>query len=179
MKSLRPYFPIFKFVAVFAGIYLLLSLLYYFYLQQDWNAYHFPDPVTAQISHQTKLGLEVFGYEVRAINTPDLPSVTIFMDEQAVFRVIEGCNAVSVMILFVSFVLAFAKAWQKTLLFLLIGIGLIYLVNLVRLVLLGMIYKEYPLYAHQAHELAFPAVIYGSVILLWIYWIKKPKVDET
>jgi len=175
LKSLKPYYPIFKFVATFGVLYMVLTLSYYAYLQVEYTATNYPDPVTALVSHQTKGGLQWLGYDAQIYNAPSNPSVMLYIDDQIVYRVIEGCNAVSVMLLFAAFVIAFAKAWKKTLLFLLIGIGTIYLVNLLRLIGLGYIYQELPKYKLIAHDIAFPAVIYGWVILLWIYWIRKPK----
>lgn len=175
MSLLRPYLPVFKFVATFGVLYLVLSLLYYFYLQQDYSAINYPDPITSQVSYQTQQILVGLGYDARISNVPGNPSVYMFLNKQVVYRVIEGCNAVSVMILFVAFVLAFAKAWKKTVLFILLGLLFIYLVNLLRLVGLAIIKHKYPEYDYISHDIIFPAVIYGSVILLWLFWIKNPK----
>lgn len=175
MNKLRPYYPIFKFVAVFGGVYLLLSMCYYLYLNQDYAGLNYPDPVTSQVAYQTQQLLDYTNYQAHIFNTSGHPSVTMYLNKQSVYRVIEGCNAMSVMILFVSFVLAFAKAWKKTALFILSGLLLIYIVNVLRLVALAIIKYEYPEYDHISHEILFPAVIYGMVILLWLYWIKSPK----
>tara|TARA_R110002012_G_scaffold300780_1_gene500762 strand:- start:762 stop:1274 length:513 start_codon:yes stop_codon:yes gene_type:complete len=167
--------PVFKFVATFGTIYIVLSLIYYFYLQQDYSTSNYPDPVTSQVSYQTQQLLMVLGYDAQISNVPNHPSVYMFLNKDIVYRVIEGCNAISVMILFVAFVLAFAKAWKKTTLFIFLGIVFIYIVNLLRLVALAVIKYKYPQYDHISHDVLFPAVIYGSVILLWLLWIKKPK----
>ncbi|MGJ8685603.1 MAG: exosortase family protein XrtF [Nonlabens sp.] len=175
MSKIRPYIPVFKFVATFGVIYITLSLLYYGYLQQDYIGMNYPDPVTSQISYQTQQILISLGYDARITNVADNPSVYMFLEKNVVFRVIEGCNAISVMILFVAFVLAFAKTWKKTALFILGGLLFIYIVNILRLVALAVIIHKYPQYNHISHDIIFPAVIYGSVILLWILWIKNPK----
>ncbi|MEO9953981.1 MULTISPECIES: exosortase family protein XrtF [Nonlabens] len=175
MKTLKPYYPIFKFVAVFFGIYILLSISYYLFLTVNWNSYNYPDPITAQISYQTKSILNYLGHQTETINSPSHPSVILFINQSKIYRVIEGCNAVSVMILFTSFIIAFAKDLKKTISFILFGIGFIYVVNLIRLVLLALIYVSYKEHAHFAHEIIFPTIIYGAVITLWLYWIKNIK----
>ncbi|WOI21894.1 exosortase family protein XrtF [Nonlabens ulvanivorans] len=175
MSALRTYVPVFKFVATFGVIYIVLSLIYYLYLQQDYNSSNYPDPVTSQVSYQTQQLLNAIGYDAQISNVPHHPSVYMYLNKTVVYRVIEGCNAISVMILFVAFVLAFAKAWKKTAFFILFGITFIYIVNLFRLVALAIIKNKYPQYDHISHDILFPAVIYGSVILLWLIWIKKPK----
>lgn len=175
MSKLRTYYPIFKFVAIFGGVYIMLSVCYYIYLNQDYAGLNYPDPVTSQVAYQTQQLLNLTSYKAHIFNTAGHPSVSMYLNKQGVYRVIEGCNAMSVMILFVSFVLAFAKAWKKTASYIFIGLLLIYIVNVLRLVALAIIKYEYPEYDHISHEILFPAVIYGMVILLWLYWIKAPK----
>lgn len=175
MKALRPYYPVFKFVATFGAIYLFLSLIYYGYLQQDYSNYNYPDPASSQVAYQTQQSLILFGYDARISNSSGHPSVYMYINNKAVYRVIEGCNGISVMILFVAFVLAFAKTWKKTMMFIILGLLFIHIVNVMRLVLLAIIKYRWPEYNHISHEIVFPAIIYGSVILLWVYWIKKPK----
>ncbi len=175
MKFLKPYFPIFKFVAVFAGFYFGFSIVYYFYLQAGWSNHLYPDPVTAQVSYQAQEILKFIGFNASTVNSSYDASVILSVDNQAVYRVIEGCNALSVMILFTAFIVAFAQGWKKTIAFIMGGLLFIYVVNIVRLVLLAIVYKEYESYADFAHEIIFPAVIYGAVVLLWIYWISTLK----
>lgn len=163
-------------MSIFAGIYILLSLLYYVYKSQDWSGVNYPDPATSHVSYQTKELLQMLGYPATIENTEGLPSVNMFYEGKVLYRVIEGCNAISVMILFLAFVLAFAKAWKKTILFSLFGMTAIYLANLFRLVLLAIIFIDYPEFSHTAHDLVFPAIIYGMTVLLWLYWIRKPKI---
>jgi exosortase family protein XrtF len=144
----------------------------------EWGQQLYPDPITAQVSYQTQELLRLMGYEAQTLNSPELPSVMMFINEVKVYRVIEGCNAVSVMILFTAFVVAFARGWKKTLFFLIIGIVFIYLVNLIRLAVLGIVYYDYSVYADFSHKIIFPGVIYGAVVLLWIYWIRDVKPEE-
>lgn len=177
MSLLRPYIPVFKFVATFGVIYIVLSLIYYFYLQQDYVGLSYPDPVTSQVTYQTQQLLIFLGQDARIMNVSNDPSVYMYFNKEIVYRVIEGCNAVSVIILFVAFILAFAKAWKKTLFFVLFGIAFIHVVNILRLAALAAIKFYYPEYNHISHDIIFPAVIYGSVILLWIYWLKSPNKD--
>lgn len=178
MKALKPYYAVFKFVGIFAMLYILFSIGYYFFINIEWGQQLYPDPITAQVAYQTQELLRLVGFEAQTLNSPELPSVMMFINEVQVYRVIEGCNAVSVMILFTAFVVAFARGWKKTLSFLIIGIVFIYLVNLIRLAVLGIVYYDYSAYADFSHEIIFPGVIYGAVVLLWIYWIRNVKPKE-
>ncbi len=173
MVSLRPYLPVFKFVAIFGGLYLLLASLYGVYLQQDYSVRWYPDPVTSLVADQVSWCLNTLGRSSTVSNTAGLPSVNLYVDNVAVYRVIEGCNAVSVMILFASFVFAFAQAWKKTVLYVLLGLLLIYLINVLRLIILAIVYAYFKEYATFSHDILFPGVIYGTVILLWLLWLKQ------
>ncbi len=177
MDFFKPYYPVFKFVLIFGVLYFTLSLLYYGFLQIDFTAPHYPDPVTAMVSDQTQGILKVFGYQAQIYDAPTNPSVLLYIDNQIIYRVIEGCNAVSVMLLFAAFVIAFAKAWKTTILYMLIGFIIIYLVNLARLVLLAIVYKDFPQFQEFSHDIIFPAIIYGTVILLWVLWIRSSKTS--
>jgi exosortase family protein XrtF len=159
-------------------LYILFSIGYYFFISMEWGQQLYPDPITAQVGYQTQELLRLVGYKAQTLNSPELPSVIMFIDEVKIYRVIEGCNALSIMILFTAFVIAFARGWKKTLSFLTIGIVFIYIVNLIRLVVLGIIYYDYSDYADFSHEIIFPGVIYGTVVLLWIYWIRNVKPEE-
>lgn len=88
-----------------------------------------------------------------------------------VARIIEGCNAASIIILFVSFMLAFSGSIKTTFLFTLVGAVIIYITNILRIALMSIGIYELPQYAHFLHAIAFPLVIYGVVFLLWVLWI--------
>ncbi|MGB6269883.1 MAG: exosortase family protein XrtF, partial [Olleya sp.] len=88
-------------------------------------------------------------------------------------RVIEGCNGTSIIILFVSFIIAFAGKFKTTLFYILSGSVLIYVVNLVRIVILSIGLYNYPWRKEELHTVVFPAIIYGMVFLLWMFWVNR------
>ena len=91
---------------------------------------------------------------------------------------VEGCNAISVMILFASFVFAFYKG-AKTFLFAVAGLILLHILNISRIVLLNIIFLKYPQYEKIGHDYLFPAIIYGGVIILWLVWIQVFALKKT
>jgi exosortase family protein XrtF len=88
-------------------------------------------------------------------------------------RVIEGCNSISVIILFISFILAFAAKFKTTFFYIFLGSVLIYTVNLLRIVLLTIGLYHYPNQKDIFHTVVFPGIIYGMVFLLWIFWVNR------
>jgi len=88
-----------------------------------------------------------------------------------VAQLVEGCNAVSVIILFVAFVFAIPHNISDTLLFALFGVVLLYGINILRVAFICVGIYLWPEWSSVLHDLVFPGIIYGTVMLLWIFWI--------
>ena len=84
----------------------------------------------------------------------------------------------SVMLLFVSFILAFAQKLKETLLFMFAGLALIYTVNIFRIALLTIGIYKWPQHQEVLHQIIFPMIIYGMVFLLWLLWIRKITLNQ-
>lgn len=170
-----------KFLLTFFGSYLILAGIYQLYLSYSESAVYVPDYITSLVAKQGEELINTFGYETFSLDYPKNESVRIGIKDRFVVQVIEGCNAVSVIILFLSFVLAFFSGWKKTLLFIFAGSVLIYTLNVLRIALITIGLYLYPEYSSLLHDILFPLFIYGVVFLLWIYWVKqypKPKKIE-
>jgi len=48
----------------------------------------------------------------------------------------------------------------------------LHIFNISRIIGLNILCIEYPQYINIGHDYAFPAFIYGGVVLLWIVWVK-------
>ncbi|HEX9601553.1 MAG TPA: exosortase family protein XrtF, partial [Mariniflexile sp.] len=57
--------------------------------------------------------------------------------------------------------------------YILSGSVLIYTVNLLRIVLLTIGLYHYPYQNDVFHTVVFPAIIYGVVFLLWVFWVNR------
>lgn len=162
-----------QFLGVFLASYLVLIFVYQQYLNQ-FDATNFEvDGFTDIVATQTKTVLELFGYTVKLSPSPYDPSVRVSVDQIPIVRIIEGCNAISVMILFVAFVLAFSKGLLKTISFMTGGLLIIHVLNILRISLLTIGFMKIPEYKHILHGVIFPLIIYGTVFLLWIVWVTK------
>lgn len=165
--------PFLVFLGKFIFTYLLLAFLYQSYLNQ-YNEKNFEvDGITEMVANQSKQLLSLV--DSNSYTMPNLkePSVKLFYHGKWVARIIEGCNAISVIILFISFVVAFkGKLWQ-TVLFILSGIVLIHFFNVLRIALLCMAIFHHPGWEHFLHGVVFPLFIYGVVFSLWVIWVNK------
>lgn len=165
--------PFLLFLGKFICTYLILAFLYQSYLNQYDETKSEVDGVTVMVAHQSEQILSLF--DTHSYTMPNLkePSVKLFYHGKWVARIIEGCNAVSVIILFISFVVAFKGRFWQTVLFILSGILLIHFFNVVRIALLCMAIFHYPASQHFLHGVAFPLFIYGVVFCLWVIWVNK------
>jgi exosortase family protein XrtF len=146
---------------------------YQLYLSQfDTTNFEY-DGFTNLVAEQTKIILEAFNYIVQLRPSTFDSSVIVSVNLVSVVRIVEGCNAISVMILFVAFVLAFSNGFLKTFSFILVGLLIIHILNVSRIALLTIGIMKYPEYEHLLHGTVFPLVIYGTVFLLWIIWVTK------
>ena len=157
----------------FLLVYIVLTLWYKFYLQFSDGSLYYPDYLTHLVAKQSEAVLDGLGYNAEVLPHPTEPSMKVLVNGKYLARVIEGCNAVSVIVLFLSFIVAFSGKPKATFFYILSGSVLIYAVNLIRIVLLTMGLYHYPQHEEILHSVVFPAIIYGMVFLLWIIWVNR------
>jgi len=167
------YKSVIKFILTFLLVYIVLSFAYKLYLDNSNSPVYYPDYVTHKVAQQTNAIVKAFGYDSQIIKHPDEPSMKMIINGNYLARVIEGCNALSVIILFLAFIIAFKGKLKTTILFILFGIVVIYVANIIRIALLSIGIYHYPEYTTVLHSVIFPAIIYGLVFLLWMIWVNK------
>jgi exosortase family protein XrtF len=166
------YKSVIRFVLLFLGSYLILTGLYALYLHLSRAGSYPPDFITNLVARQSSTLIGNFGYNAAVVPHQAQPIMKLFVEGQYLARVVEGCNAVSIIILFIAFVIAFAENFRKTVLFLFAGAVLIYAVNVVRIAILAISLYKYPEYENLLHGVVFPGIIYGMVFLLWMLWVR-------
>jgi len=167
------YRPFLLFLVKFLLVYVGSIILYQIFLENNRDDYFEVDVITLSIANQTDFVLHYLGFESRLEAMRGLQGVKLFIKDQPVVRIIEGCNAVSVMVLFMAFVVAFKGSLRNTLAFLFIGVLIIHILNVIRIVGLSIGLLYYPESEHLLHGVVFPLFIYGVVFLLWGIWIQK------
>lgn len=174
MKALLvKYKLVIKFILTFLLVYVALSLGYKFYLQFSDGSLYYPDYLTHLVAVQCQDLLQTLGCQVEIIPHDSEPSIKVILNGIYLSRIIEGCNASSVIILFISFIVAFASDFKTTVIYMLLGSVLIYVVNLMRIVIINLGLYYYPEYESILHEIVFPVIIYGMMFLLWVFWVNR------
>ncbi len=166
----KTYRPTIIFIFKFLLIYLLLVVLYNMYLRQYAGD---TDPVTRWVGQVVTKIYHYLGLQVQTVPIGHEPGLKLLINGQYVARIIEGCTAASVIILFGAFVISFGQSLKKSLVFAVVGSLLIFGFNLLRIVFLGYLLFAWPQYQELAHRVIFPAIIYGFVVWLWLIFVKK------
>jgi len=167
------YKSVIRFIITFLAVYTVLTIGYNLYLNLSSGSKFYPDYLTNLVAEQTNTLLNGLGYESSVVPHPNEPSMKIIINGKFVARVIEGCNAISIIILFLSFIVAFAGKFKTTLLYGLAGSIIIYAFNLIRIVILSVGLYHYPWRQEVLHTVIFPMLIYGVVFLLWMIWVNR------
>lgn len=172
-KIFTKYKSVIQFILTFLLVYIGLSLVYKFYLNASVGSHYYPDYFTNLVAQQSEALLNTIGYSTQVIKHPDEPSMKLIVNGKYLARIIEGCNAISVIILFISFVIAFSGKLKTTFFFVLAGSVIVYAVNLARIIILTVGLYHYPSHTDFLHTVVFPGIIYGVVFLLWMLWVNR------
>ena len=151
----------------------MLSMSYKLYLDYSEGSNFYPDYITNLVARQSKSLIETVGLKAEIAPHPNEASMKLIINNKFVARIIEGCNSISIIILFVSFIIAFSGKFKTTLFYLLFGCVMIYAVNLIRIVILTIGLYNYPWRREILHSVIFPLIIYGLVFLLWMFWVNR------
>lgn len=180
MKNLLlQYKPFLLFLGKFLLTYIVLTVIYQSYLNRFEIDKNEVDSFSQLVANQTQSVLALFDANAYIEAHPTEPSIKIIYKGQYISRIIEGCNALSVVILFIAFIIAFTGKWKHTLLFIVFGSILIHVLNIARIALLCIALYHYPEFEHLLHGVIFPLIIYGIVFLLWVIWVNKFSLHAT
>lgn len=131
------------------------------------------DTITKTVAEQAKQVLTLFDANSSVEENKSEPFIKLIYHQHYVARVVEGCNAISVIILFIAFIMAFSGKLKTTLLFVLGGSLFIYILNILRIAMLSVLMYHFPEQEHILHGVVFPLIIYGAVFILWVIWVNK------
>ncbi|MES2811931.1 MAG: exosortase family protein XrtF [Bacteroidota bacterium] len=165
----QQYKPFLLFLGKFFLSYLVLTVLYKTYLLYFGEGT--VDEITSNVAYLTQKISNLFGVDITTVKK--LLHYQIMYKGKFTARIIEGCNAISVIILFIAFIVAFSGKLKVTLLYIFGGSLLIYILNVFRIIFLTVLVCHFPNQEHLLHGVLFPLIIYGIVFLLWVIWVNK------
>jgi len=162
------------FLVKFFATYFILFGAYSFYLNktQQKSEVFVCSPITGTVANHVYKVSQMLGYDAEIEQHSGELSIKYILNGDYIARIVEGCTSISVIILFLSFIIAFSGSVLNTVLFGIFGSILIYIVNILRIIAMSVLYRKFPEYQTILHDLVFPAIIYGLTFILWITWVK-------
>ncbi|MBL4708354.1 MAG: exosortase family protein XrtF [Flavobacteriales bacterium] len=155
------------FVVSMLGIYLILQAIYDYGVSPNTSV---DSNLIDLIISQAEGILQLMGYELL---TPD-PAYGSHMGIKNTSGVVIGnpCDGLSLFILFTSFLIIFSGKWWFKLIYIILGIGLIHLLNVFRVVSLALIVEYSPESLDFHHSYTFTLFIYSIIFMFWMLRIK-------
>lgn len=103
----------------------------------------------------------------------------IIRDDKKVMGVANACNALELMVLYGLFLFCIPTTFKRTLLFLSIGLGMIFLLNIARCVLISNInLNGHVRLADMAHHYIFKLFMYLLIFGAWVWYCKKLSIEK-
>lgn len=170
-KLVADFRPAILFLVKFLGLYAGLSILY----SKGYLGWFNPnvDFMSHWIANQTAWVMNLFGIETAAYTWPGYARADLYIAGKAAVSVVEGCNGLAVMSLFVSFILAFSGDVKEKLKFIGWGLLFIHVVNIIRIFLLAVIAVRFERHLYYIQKHFFTTIIYVAVFILWYLWVNK------
>ena len=156
-----------RIVAIRAVIAFVMWLIVY-------HGYIIPDGrlnklLTNSVIAGTNYGLNLIGYDTSS----SVASSMVYIDNQPVVLVADACNGLELFALYTGFLICFPGRIKYKMIFIPLGIGLIYLVNVMREITLAINYKFFQETFDFNHKYTYVFIVYLFVFAIWRFWLNR------
>ncbi len=155
--------PVSQFILKALGIFILWYIVYELYLLPKGDL---DEWVSLNIVAVSNGIIQFLGYETWTMHR------IIGIYESAGIELVDGCTGISAIGLFAGFILAYPGDWKKRVSFTLIGIGVIYIVNILRIVVLVITQNEWIEFFDFTHDYSTTTIFYVVIFVMWMIWVK-------
>jgi len=162
--------PIIWFLVRFFATYSILSITYSWYISGFTTKSG--DPITMLVSEQIVAIGDLLGNDWKLYEPGNEKSIWIMENDYSLVRMFEGCNGITIMILFVSFLFGLSAFHSSLLWFIPAGLLLIHLANLIRIYALILVQVNRPEWTGFVHKYLFTLILYAFVFALWVWWVQ-------
>lgn len=157
-----------RFVAKALGIFVIWYVVYELWLLPDGRL---DEWLSLNIIANSAGILQWFGYDVYTVDR------IIGIGEAGGIEIVDGCNGIAAIGLFLGFILAYPGDWKNRVSFSIVGIGVIYLVNIVRIITLVITQHSWPAVFDFTHDYSTTAIFYIVIFLLWMIWVNFSDIN--
>jgi len=157
--------PVLVFLVTVIVLYILWETFYASYLSMSPFSYK----ISSFLGWSSSYFFSLTGLKLNWIESTHCISI----DGQSALHIGTPCNGLAFFGLFTCFVLAFPAPWKSKAWFLPLGILAIHVLNMIRVILLILNFYFYNSSFDFNHKYSFNFVVYGFMLLVWLYWAKK------
>ncbi|PIY08420.1 MAG: exosortase family protein XrtF [Flexibacter sp. CG_4_10_14_3_um_filter_32_15] len=158
--------PVTRFVILFIAIYGSWYLVYELYLAENTSI----DRILIEwVGKSSTELLTWFGFDASYQVLPH----TVSLNSISCVSVGAPCNGLALFALFASFILATPVSIKPKLVFIPLGVAVIFLLNVIRIAALTLNVKYYPESVDFNHHYLFTFIVYGVTFWIWIIWVNK------
>lgn len=162
--------PVVKFIATALGIFIVWYIIYEKWLLPDGRL---DEWLSLNIIGVSAGIIKSLGFDVYTINR------IVGIGENSGVEVVDGCNGISAIGLFLGFIIAFPGPWKSRLSFSILGIGVIYIVNVIRIVTLTITKVKWPAFFNFTHDYSTTGIFYIVIFVLWMVWVNYNTLPST
>ena len=155
--------PVTQFILKALGVFILWYIVYELYLLPKGDLDEWVSLNIVAISNGI---IQLLGYETWTMHR------ILGIHENAGIQLVDGCTGISAIGLFAGFILAYPGDWKKKVSFTLIGIGVIYIVNILRIVVLVITQNEWVEFFDFTHDYSTTTIFYVVIFIMWMIWVK-------
>ncbi len=154
---------IIKFIVKAFAVFILWYIIYELWLLPEGNLDKWLALNIVAVSNGL---IEFIGYETWSVHR------IIGIGENAGIELVDGCTGISAIGLFLGFILAYPGEWKSRISFSLLGIGVIYVVNILRIVMLVVTQEEWVEFFDFTHDYSTTTIFYIVIFVMWMTWVK-------
>ncbi|MEM7585744.1 MAG: exosortase H [Acidobacteriota bacterium] len=146
------------FILILGGGFTLISL--------NWVDSNVIAPFTGGVAKASGVALNLIGQDIEMQGT-------VIRNNRFAVNIMNGCNGVETMIIFLGAVLAFPASWKARGIGLVLGLIAIQFVNLIRVVALFLTGAYYPKFFDSSHTVVWQTIVILFGVVLWIFWANR------
>ncbi len=154
-----------RLIIQFCLLFFVFILLFTFLLSTDLANRYLHEPLARLIANSSLPFLAVFG---RASVSGNILNFNGFGA-----AIVEACNGILPTYIYLSAVFAFPSRWRAKGWGVVIGIPLIFLINLIRVITLMMFGAFQPELFEQVHIYVWQALVIALSMGIWIFWAER------
>ena len=155
--------PIRSFALKALGIFVLWYVLYELWLLPDGRLDYW---VALRVIDGAAFVTKLFGFEVW------IQDRVVTISGNNGIEMVDGCTGISAIGLFLGFIWSYPGRNQSRLYFSILGIVIIYLVNVLRIATLMLMQEWAPQFFDITHDYSTTTIFYLVIFLLWMLWVR-------